>query len=76
VLNQLSTGTTSPFFTLPHPISLSSILILWHVEPLPGNDREINNYTTALGNDSNRRALNNGGTVEGGVFCAVRAEVI
>jgi hypothetical protein len=32
----------------PHHISLRSILILWHVDPLLGNDSEIINYLTAI----------------------------
>jgi hypothetical protein len=32
----------------PHHISLRSILILWHVDPLLGNDSEIINYATAI----------------------------
>jgi hypothetical protein len=31
---------------------LTLFLVLWHVEPLLGNDREISNYTTAVDNGS------------------------
>jgi hypothetical protein len=58
-------------------------LILWHVDPLLFNDREISSYTTAvarqwlckqwplIGN-----ARNNRKNVGSGVFCALRVEVV
>jgi hypothetical protein len=41
------------------------VLILWHADPLTGNDREVCNYTTAV-TRQNRNA----------VFCAIRAEML
>jgi hypothetical protein len=41
--------------------------ILWHIDPLLGNDRETNNNTMTVARQ--RPARNNGGTVGSGVFC-------
>jgi hypothetical protein len=48
--------------------------ILWHIDPLLGNDSETNNETTAFARL--RPAHNNGSTVGGGVFYVVRSEAI
>jgi stage V sporulation protein SpoVS len=64
-------------------------LILWHVDPLIGNDREISNYTTALktmavarqwlSSDHVGTPTDTNTSVEqqqrSGIFCAVRAEM-
>jgi hypothetical protein len=34
--------------TMEYLISIFFIFILWHVDPLLGNDRELNNYTTVV----------------------------
>jgi hypothetical protein len=51
-------------------------MVLWYVNPLLGNDREITIQQPLLGNGRKSCASNNGGTVGGCVFCAVCAEVI
>jgi hypothetical protein len=43
--------------------------ILWHVDPLLGNDREISNYTT--GNGSNKFITTNNGII--GKWCSLRS---
>jgi hypothetical protein len=49
------TWLTHDFFTV------AAVIILWHVDPLLGNDREISNYTTAV---TRQRLVNsNRGTV-------------
>jgi hypothetical protein len=56
--------------------SLSYIFILWHVEPLLGNDGEISNSITAVAKNKHfcmaTIALQQGN----GVFYAVRAEML
>jgi hypothetical protein len=50
------------------------IYILWHIDPLLGNYREINNETTAVARQ--RPASNNGSTVGSVVFYMVLSETI
>jgi hypothetical protein len=48
--------------------------ILWHIEPVLGNDGETNNETTAVARQ--RPARNNGSTVGSGVPFVVSSEAI
>jgi hypothetical protein len=48
--------------------------ILWHIDPLLGNDRETNNETTAVARQ--RPTRNNGSTVESCVFYVVHFEAV
>jgi hypothetical protein len=55
--------------------------ILWHVDPLLGNDYEISKYTTAVTNQQLcKQACFHGNNwiqqQRNGVFCAIRAEVL
>jgi hypothetical protein len=60
------------------------ILILWHRDPLLGDNRETNKETMAVAMQQLRKyatvleqaARNNGSTVGSGVFCVVRSEAI
>jgi hypothetical protein len=53
------------------------MFILWYVDSLIGNDRDIGSYTQPLlGNGRNRRARNNGEIVGDRIFSAVRFESI
>jgi hypothetical protein len=51
-----------------------STRILWHVDPLPGNDCETNKETTAFAR--HRSARNDACTVGSSVFCGVLSESI
>jgi hypothetical protein len=55
----------------PFTIIFPSRIILWNVDPLLGNDRKINNYTTAI--TRQRPTNSNRGTV---FFYAVLAEIL
>jgi hypothetical protein len=48
-------------------------LVLWHIDPLLGNDRETNETAAVAGQ---RPARNSESTVGSGVFYVVRSEVI
>jgi hypothetical protein len=54
---------------------------MWHVDPLLGNDREINKYTTAVTEQRLRKqACLHGNKYKqqqrNGIFCAVLAETL
>jgi hypothetical protein len=51
-----------------------SSYVLWHMDPLLGNDCGTNNEITAVARQ--RHARNNGSTVGGGVFYVVRYKAI
>jgi hypothetical protein len=55
-------------------LSCFDSIILWHIDPLLGNNREINYETTAV--DRQRPSHNNGTTFGSGVFCVVHLEAI
>jgi hypothetical protein len=50
-------------------------LVLWHVDPLLGNDREISNGTTAISMYGHRKQARLHCN-RNGVFCSVRVEVL
>jgi hypothetical protein len=49
-------------------------IVLWHIDPLLGNDSETNNETTVVAGQ--RPARNSGRTVGSGVFYVARSKAI